>query len=1192
MSEHHHTEDDYYPRLHQDSSSGGHHHHHHHSTSSASVRHHYTRTWDFVQEKLSKIFHAMAKLPFAIGLSLVVIMPLAFFGGERWWLPTVWLGLVVAYAMWGLSVWWCGKDYAHVKISAWGLLFLVPLIVGLLQLVPREGMTKLLSPKAYSQWQAMAEMAKDMETPELEPEESDDAEAVAEALKEAETLNVRRDKIRTRVSVSPGDTLERCSLFGICLMLFILLTSKMHHTYQIRLVLLAVVVTALGNAIIAFSESFGTIGSGVTAETTFSGVFGNRNHFAFMMMMGVMSTVGLMGILTGSKRHGSKLEGWWTKLQVPLGIILFVLLTAMVMSLSRGAFLATIVSLVVFGMFWLFSLRGQSMRMRQKTFALLAIIAVAFLIGMPFVLQRLSERYETLMEEELTMDARYEVWKDTCRMIGDYWRFGAGLGGYETSIQPYEQGRFTENRIGHAHNDLLELTSEVGVPVSCLLVVVALLMWFRSMYVILHHQERTYRWAGLGTAVALIGILMHECVEFNLLAWSNTLVFTALLSVVAICGSRRHRRLKRDKTEEEKALEMATHREKRRQNRHDRWRWRLALVPLSLAVLIVGLPLCWKRIRAGWNYSYFLNDLRLPVVEGKPVKFDCDRRIKMLSSVMACWPNDHYVLWRSSAVKAVAATEYDEEYWKAACEESARSMVTAPGDGDAALQCAMYWEAAKDCSQITRTRRLIIKLYDWAVQCQPTLAETRRLAGVACYRAYVLAESFEDPQAPALKQKAREHLLASLALGSTSYDRIFMILAELLGGEKELAAIVPDNLEAQKAMIRLLMRRGLFDDALQLSDRLSKQKLEPKEELDLAQTKCTILEMAGRHEERAEAWRNMTDILEAQLPLDEASAMFADGEARAALNHLFKKRGKVMLNPKEVLLEAQLQSFLGKYEDVVLTLMRLVYLDGPIPREMLDEADKLLGSGGGSWKEGIAQRLRFLELALRVKRGGVGDSVATELEVLEKEMEMARPQWLQRHLVSYYAGLVWEANAQKEKAVAAYRRCLEICPNHLWSLRQLASLAPSSLKPKEKELLDLATRRLSPIAMLMPSLQWVAVSANPETITALYMMLRFEYLFLCVCDVQSHLRAVMQFGDRNGTVFSDRIEPQDGTEYTLRVGEVMRVERQAWQPVNLTLTAKRRMIAKGDVAVSFEKFSTKAFAVDIHGVSKPRPSGK
>ena len=48
----------------------------------------------------------------------------------------------------------------------------------------------MLSPKAFSQWEAMAVLAKDMETPELEPEESDDAEAVAEALKEAEKMHL------------------------------------------------------------------------------------------------------------------------------------------------------------------------------------------------------------------------------------------------------------------------------------------------------------------------------------------------------------------------------------------------------------------------------------------------------------------------------------------------------------------------------------------------------------------------------------------------------------------------------------------------------------------------------------------------------------------------------------------------------------------------------------------------------------------------------------------------------------------------------------------------------------------------------------------------------------------------------------------------------------------------------------------
>ena len=1134
----------------------------------------------------------MAKLPFAFALGLVILMPLAYFGGERWWMPTVWLGLILAYAMWGLSVWWCGKDYAHVKLSAWGLLFLIPLLVGVLQLAPVKGLTKMLSPKAFSQWESMAELAKDMETPELEPEESDDAEAAEEALKEAEKLDLKRGKMRTRISVSPDDTKQMCSLLGICLFLFILLTSKLHHTFQIRLVLLAIVVTALGNAIFAFVESFGTVASGVNQRETFNGIFGNRNHFAFMMMMGVMSTVGLMGVLTGSKRHGSKLEAWWTKLQAPLGIILFVLLTAMVMSLSRGAFISTIISLLVFGVFWMFSIRGQSMHMRQKTFALLAVVAVAFLIGMPFVLQRLSERYETLVAEDLTMDARVAVWKDTCRMIGDYWRFGAGLGGFETSIQPYEAGRFTEARIGHAHNDLLELTSEVGVPVVLLMLAVALVMWFRSMYRILHHQERTYRWAGLGACVALIGITLHECVEFNLLAWSNALVFTALLSVVAVCGSSRHRHLKRDKTEEEKAKESATNREKRRQNRHDRWRWRLALVPLSLAVLVIGLPVCWKRIRAGWRYSDFLDDLRQPIVEGKPVKFDCERRIKMLEGIKRCWPDDHYVLWRSSAVKGEAADEYNEAYWPDACVESARAVMTAPGDGDAALQCAIYWEAAKDCSQITRTRRLIVKLYDWAVQCQPTLAETRRRAGMAAYRAYVLAEGAEDPQAASFKQKAHDNLLAALAYGSKSYDMIFPVLVDLLGGVKQLAEIIPDNLEAQKSMVRLLLRRRLFDEALQLTDRLRKMDLEPKEELEMLKTKCTILEMSGRHEMRAETWRELVAFQEAQLPLDEASAKFADGEPREALNLLLKKRSGIVLYPREILLEAQLQSFLGKYEETIDTLMRLAYIDGPVEHEIIDEAEKLLGGSNSSWKEAVALRVRFLEMALRVKRGVIGENLAKDLETLAREHEMARPQWLQRHLISYYAGLVWEGIGKKDEAIAAYRSCLEICPNHLYSLRHMAALSSSSLNKEEVELLDLATRRQSPIAMMSPGLLWIGINSTPDTLTALHMPLRFEYLILCISDVMSHLRASMTFGDKHGAVFFDRIESHDGMEYTMRVGEVMRVVRNEWQPINLTLSTKRRMLANGDVAIHYGGFSVKAFTVDIQGVSKKRHSEK
>ena len=75
-------------------------------------------------------------------------------------------------------------------------------------------------------------------------------------------------------------------------------------------------------------------------------------------------------------------------------------------------------------------------------------------------------------------------------------------------------------------------------------------------------------------------------------------------------------------------------------------------------------------------------------------------------------------------------------------------------------------------------------------------------------------------------------------------------------------------------------------------------------------------------------------------------------------------------------------------------------------------------------------------------------------------------------------------------------------------------------------------------------------------------------------------------------MFSDRIEPRDGVEYTLRVGEVMREVRNEWQPVNMTLSARRRIIANGDVAVRYDRFSVKAFNVDIQGVSRKRHSEK
>ena len=446
------------------------------------------------------------------------------------------------------------------------------------------------------------------------------------------------------------------------------------------------------------------------------------------------------------------------------------------------------------------------------------------------------------------------------------------------------------------------------------------------------------------------------------------------------------------------------------------------------------------------------------------------------------------------------------------------------------------------------------------------------------------------------KDKASRDLTSSLEYGNTSYSDIFEILADLSGGEKQLARIIPANLEAQQAMVSLLMRRRLFDDALELTERLLKKELEPKNKLNLLQTKCTILEMADRHEDRAQAWKEIVALETSQLPIEEVTALYADGESRNALNLLLKKRGMIVLEPTEILLEAQIQSMLGKYEEVVHTLMRLAYLEDTVDRDILDKAQKLMGGEDMSWKDFMLPRVKFLEMALTVKRGTqavVGNTMlATRLELLEKETENARPQWLQRHLVPYYAGLVWEANGKMDEAMNAYRRCLDICPNHLWSMEHLSNIDNAKLTDEESNLLAVVTKRLSPIAAVTPGLQWVALSASPDELTELYTTQDFEYIFLCVADVNSHLRLNIQFGDKKGGVFSDRIEPMDGSEYTLRVGELMRIARKGWQPQTMTLTSRRRVMANGDVVARYGKFTTKAFKVNVKGGATPSPSGK
>ena len=96
----------------------------------------------------------------------------------------------------------------------------------------------------------------------------------------------------------------------------------------------AVVVSAFANAGFAFWELWRQDqGGGMQALTVFTGVFLNRNHFGFMMLLGILAGMGLLTAVGATRRkptYGDPPS--WQRLIIPITFMLFAMQTAQVLS--------------------------------------------------------------------------------------------------------------------------------------------------------------------------------------------------------------------------------------------------------------------------------------------------------------------------------------------------------------------------------------------------------------------------------------------------------------------------------------------------------------------------------------------------------------------------------------------------------------------------------------------------------------------------------------------------------------------------------------------------------------------------------------------------------------------------------------------------------------------------------------------
>jgi O-antigen ligase len=182
--------------------------------------------------------------------------------------------------------------------------------------------------------------------------------------------------------------------------------------------------------------------------------------------------------------------------------------------------------LVIFGLLLIF-------RRQRKSGIVLFAIFIALSVGLAIWIGPgpIVGRFENVGQEyELRDQSRLSIWRDAMGLIERHPLFGTGLGTFPvayTSVQTAFLGQF----VNHAHNDYVELASDLGLP--------AALVLFASFFFVLARAARTFRNSmrnldraiALGCVGSLVAILLHSLTDFNLYMPANALIFSVVLGL-------------------------------------------------------------------------------------------------------------------------------------------------------------------------------------------------------------------------------------------------------------------------------------------------------------------------------------------------------------------------------------------------------------------------------------------------------------------------------------------------------------------------------------------------------------------------------------------------------------------------------------------------------------------------------------
>jgi len=259
-----------------------------------------------------------------------------------------------------------------------------------------------------------------------------------------------------------------------------------------------------------------------------TGTFINRNYFAGYLLMIIPLSVGYFFSRETFQR--SRFMGWQHRvssldgkaLLIAFGTILMIL--GLLFSASRMGIVSLLVSfsLITF-------LFRESQKRERFTKTIVLIFSLALLWAVWIGLDAVISRFFSISE---SFEERWMIWKNTFQIFKDFPLIGSGLGTF-VHVFPMYRSFHIRGLVTHAENDFLQLTSEVGLIGTGLLLILFLLLFFNVISGISSMSRRdSQRYIGIGGLVGILALMFHSLVERNIQVPANAFLFTFLWAVV------------------------------------------------------------------------------------------------------------------------------------------------------------------------------------------------------------------------------------------------------------------------------------------------------------------------------------------------------------------------------------------------------------------------------------------------------------------------------------------------------------------------------------------------------------------------------------------------------------------------------------------------------------------------------------